>query len=89
MKTVHLIVTGKVQGVFYRASAKTVALALRLNGWVRNCADGTVEILVSGTDENVQEFIHWSKQGPAGAAVSGVAIREVAPVQLSKFEIRT
>lgn len=89
MKTVHLIVTGKVQGVFFRASAKDTALALHLNGWVKNCVDGSVEILVTGPDEGIQNFLNWSKHGPAGASVSGVAVTELAPVELSKFEIRT
>lgn len=89
MKTVHLIIKGKVQGVFFRASAKTAALALQLDGWVKNCADGSVEILVSGPDEALKKFISWCKHGPDGASVSHVAITETAPVQLSKFEIRT
>ncbi|HVG17227.1 MAG TPA: acylphosphatase [Chitinophagaceae bacterium] len=89
MKTFHLIASGKVQGVFYRDSAKATAQALDLNGWVKNCKNGDVEILVSGPEREVSQFIEWCKAGPANASVTGLTINEVDPVPLSRFEIRT
>lgn len=65
-----------------------MALSLNLYGWVKNCGDGSVEMLVSGPVDSVQQFISWSKRGPAEALVADVAITEVPPVPLEKFEIR-
>lgn len=76
MKTVHLLIKGNVQGVFYRASARTVAGKLKLCGWIKNTASGDVEAIVSGTANNVDEFITWSKNGPDKAEVNEVVITE-------------
>lgn len=76
MRTVQLRVTGKVQGVFYRATAREVAEGLGLQGWVRNCADGAVEALASGPDEAVAAFIDWCHRGPEKARVTGVEVVE-------------
>ncbi|MBE7174113.1 MAG: acylphosphatase [Williamsia sp.] len=72
MATVHLIVKGRVQGVFYRASAKKMADKTGITGKVRNREDGDVEIWATGTEERLQEFIAWCKEGPSGAQVSAV-----------------
>ena len=56
MPTVHLLIKGKVQGVFYRASAKEKAGGLKLTGWVKNTPAGDVEAVASSTEENVKEF---------------------------------
>ena len=65
-------VFGKVQGVFYRASAKTKADDLKLMGWVRNEADGSVMIEVEGADERITEMIKWCKEGPPFSRVDDV-----------------
>ena len=75
MSTVHLLIKGKVQGVFYRATAKDVAEELQLTGWVKNTGDGHVEAIATGTDEQLQQFIDWCKQGPPRAVVTDVEIR--------------
>ena len=72
MKAVKLIVHGLVQGVFYRQSTPEKARSLNLNGTVRNCNDGTVEIFVEGEESAVDELVLWSKKGPAGARVTMV-----------------
>jgi acylphosphatase len=72
MKTVHLLVRGKVQGVYYRASAKQVADQLDLRGWVRNTPEGHVEIVASGSGINVDRFIEWCWRGPSSADVKEV-----------------
>jgi len=74
MKTTHLLISGKVQGVFYRASAKKIADQFELKGWIRNRPDGNVEALVQGNDDAVNRFIAWCKKGPDGALVSSVQV---------------
>ncbi|RYZ19798.1 MAG: acylphosphatase [Chitinophagaceae bacterium] len=89
MRTVFLRITGKVQGVFYRATAQEVAEELGLRGWVRNCPDGTVEALATGPAEKIDSFIKWCRRGPEKAVVDNVAISESdEPVMGSGFEVR-
>ncbi|MDR3473654.1 MAG: acylphosphatase [Devosia sp.] len=74
MKAVRVIVRGRVQGVGYRAWLEVAAGARRLDGWVRNRRDGTVEAVVSGPDEAVEEILAALWQGPPAALVSEVEI---------------
>ncbi|HEV7985946.1 MAG TPA: acylphosphatase [Steroidobacteraceae bacterium] len=67
------LVSGRVQGVFYRASAAERARAVGITGHARNLPDGRVEVLVCGSDAAVDEFIAWLWIGPAAAKVSEVA----------------
>lgn len=73
----HLNISGSVQGVFYRVSAKDEADKLMLKGWVKNNDEGQVEIEVQGGEKNVQEFIDWCKKGPDGAEVQDVEITKL------------
>ena len=87
--TLHIIVKGKVQGVFYRASAKKAALALGLTGWVRNTPEGHVEIMAYGPEKQLNEFMEWCKEGPPAAKVKEVHTAVVeSPPQLNDFVIR-
>lgn len=72
MPTVHLLIKGKVQGVFYRVSARETAEKLQIKGWVKNTDSGDVEAIATGTNQQLQEFIAWCKQGPQRAVVSEV-----------------
>ena len=72
MPTVHLIITGKVQGVFYRATAKSVADNIGISGKVQNMQGGEVEIWASGTEEQLQRIITWCHEGSSGAHVDEV-----------------
>ncbi|MBV6647937.1 MAG: acylphosphatase [Cyclobacteriaceae bacterium] len=83
MKTLQLTCKGKVQGVFYRASAKTEAERLGLTGWVRNKSNGDVEIVVTGNESILDVFVSWCKQGPPLARVSEISIEDL---QLQKFD---
>lgn len=74
MTTTHLLISGKVQGVFYRASAKKMADQLGVKGWIRNKPDGNVEAMVQGDDNILNRFIAWCKTGPNGARVSSVQV---------------
>ena len=74
MATAHLVVRGRVQGVFYRHSTRERAKELGLSGWVRNLLDGTVEVEVSGKREAVDKLIQWCKSGPPSARVEAVDV---------------
>jgi acylphosphatase len=76
MNTYHLRITGKVQGVWYRASAKDQALSLGLKGKVWNEPDGAVGVLVQGDDDQIKRFIEWCKEGPMLAEVNEVIVNE-------------
>ena len=72
--TAHLTVKGKVQGVFYRVSAKKAADRFGITGWVKNTPAGNVEIMASGEREKLDRFIRWCKEGPPEARVTEVVI---------------
>lgn len=73
-KQVHAYISGRVQGVFFRASAAHVARLWRLGGFARNLPDGRVEVVVEGEEEQVNEMIAWCHAGPAGAHVEDVDV---------------
>ncbi|HWP23421.1 MAG TPA: acylphosphatase [Candidatus Binatia bacterium] len=75
----HLKISGRVQGVYYRASTLQQAQRLGLTGWVRNCPDGSVEAVAEGPRHKIDELIAWCKNGPPGARVAEVAVRWEAP----------
>jgi acylphosphatase len=76
MRRVHLIVYGRVQGVFFRHNTKKIADKLNLKGWVRNNPDDTVEIVAEGNDDAIDKLINWCRKGPIGAKVEKVEIKE-------------
>jgi len=87
MPTVHLIIKGRVQGVFFRATAKDVADETGVVGWVKNTKEGHVEIMASGKEEALQKFIAWCKIGPQKAIVNDVATRRVEEKKFKNFQI--
>jgi len=70
----HVFISGRVQGVFYRASTKNMAEQLGLKGWVRNTSDGLVEALFEGEETAVKDMISWCHKGPRSAEVSDVTV---------------
>ena len=72
MKRLYAWVQGFVQGVGYRVFAQSEAQRLGLSGYVRNCADGTVEVVAEGEEDALQEFLHALQRGPLGARVQRV-----------------
>jgi acylphosphatase len=86
--TRQLIIHGKVQGVYYRASAQNEALKLKLHGWVRNLAGGEVEALVSGPPDAVDAFIDWARQGPPAARVDRIEIAAADAPEPGLFFLR-
>ena len=87
MKTIRLIVKGKVQGVFFRATAKDIADELGVKGWVRNLPDRNVEIRATATEESLQKFNEWCKQGPPKAKVDEVIVEELVLEEFNSFRI--
>lgn len=89
MKTIHVIVEGRVQGVCFRDYTCRQARRLKLSGWVRNKDDGTVEALFSGADSDMTVMLEWLWQGSPGSRVEAVRNRDVTPEKDSTtFEIR-
>lgn len=76
MKKNHVIIEGKVQGVFFRANMQQVARSLGLTGWVRNLPDGRVEAVVEGAENNMAAMLDWCRQGPPYAVVRHVEVTE-------------
>lgn len=74
MKQVHLIISGHVQGIFFRASAQSAARKLQVSGFAKNLADGSVEVVAEGEETLLNRFIDWSRKGPPGARVENVSI---------------
>jgi len=84
----HVRVTGRVQGVFFRAWAQEQARALGVAGWVRNCPDGRVEAHVEGEEGAVEAMIARLRSGPPAARVEDLRIWEVEPCEFDGFEVR-
>ena len=76
MRTVHVIIAGRVQGVGYRAWTEDEAVARGLRGWVRNRRDGTVEAVFSGKDADVDDMLEACRQGPDMAAVTRLDVSD-------------
>ncbi len=87
MKRYNIKVTGRVQGVFYRNTARQEAVRLGLNGLARNEPDGSVYIEAEGEESSLKEFLAWCHDGPQLASVTEVEISEAAPVGHKGFEI--
>lgn len=89
MKTLHVNVSGRVQGVFYRDYTQRQAESLSINGWIRNMPDGSVEAIISGKDSDVDKMVEWFHEGSPLSNVTAVHVEEVFPTEkLTGFEIR-
>lgn len=75
LKRIEIVVRGRVQGVYYRASAQREARQYGLTGWVKNRSDGSVEMVVEGEEDAVKDFLAWAQQGPSTARVEKVETR--------------
>ena len=84
----HYYISGKVQGVWFRASTQSEAQKLGLTGWVKNLPDGRVEVLACGTVDQCTQLLTWLKNGPPLAQVTEVIVEEVKPEDFSKFDVR-
>lgn len=85
----HMLITGRVQGVWYRASTRARALELGLTGWVRNLRDGRVEALAEGPEHQLEALLAWCHDGPMLAKVSGIEATWAEPTgEYASFETR-
>jgi acylphosphatase len=87
VRTVHVMISGRVQGVGYRAWAADEATALGLSGWVRNRRDGGVEAIFSGTEADVEAMIAACSGGPRLAAVRAVDVHERDLAEAGAFRV--
>ena len=86
---IKLRVTGRVQGVYYRASTQERARNLGLSGWIRNTRDGAVELEAEGPASAIEKLVEWCRQGPPAARVRDVEIDSLEPVgESTGFQIR-
>lgn len=85
---VRAVVHGRVQGVFYRDSCRDEARRLGVRGWVRNRADGTVEVVAEGRRERVDQFLTWCRHGPPRATVTGLDVTDEVPAAERSFIVR-
>jgi len=86
LTTLHLVIHGRVQGVFFRDSMRREAQLLAVTGWVRNTADGAVEAMVQGEKPALDRIVQWAHRGPAHAQVSKVEV-EAGSGAFHQFEI--
>jgi len=80
----HLIIEGRVQGVWFRDSTRNEATRLNCTGWVKNRFDGSVELVAEGSQEEVKKLIEWCHHGPPGARVT--MVHEIKEDYTGKFE---
>ena len=87
-KAVHLLISGRVQGVFYRYTAQKIATRLNLRGWVKNLPNGKVESIAIGSPSAVDTFIAWCQEVPPGAIVTDVEIEPLSsPPDVDGFSV--
>ena len=88
MQRIHLIITGRVQGVFFRASAQAAAVKEGVSGWVKNLANGQVETVAEGEKTALQAYVSWCRNGPPAANVTDVTVSlEKAIGEFKGFQI--
>ncbi|MDY6768652.1 MAG: acylphosphatase [Candidatus Nanohaloarchaea archaeon] len=88
MQRAHVHVSGKVQGVFFRATTRDKARELGVNGWVRNLPDGRVEAVFEGEQEKVEKMLQFCHEGPDAARVENVEVEDEEPEGIDGFEVR-
>lgn len=87
MATLHIKIEGKVQGVFFRATARKVAEGFSITGKVRNTEDGSVEVWATGPEAQLDRFLAWCRKGPEGARVEAVHAEDAGNLHFEGFEI--
>jgi acylphosphatase len=88
MKRARVVVSGAVQGVFFRTETRDRARSLGVAGWIRNVPDGTVEAAFEGDGERVGSMVEWCRRGPSGASVENVEVEWIEPEGEAGFSIR-
>jgi acylphosphatase len=84
----HVVVHGRVQGVFFRDTTRRMADSRGVAGWVRNTPEGSVEAVFEGEPDAVDELVRFAHEGPRGASVERVEVADEEPEDLTGFQIR-
>ncbi|MGH8119632.1 MAG: acylphosphatase [Gammaproteobacteria bacterium] len=87
-KTIHCYISGRVQGVFFRARTREQAMLFGVTGWVRNLPDGRVEVMASGEEGPVRLLQEWLQRGPDHARVLNVEMNEMPYQDFASFSVR-
>lgn len=87
METVHLLISGKVQGVFFRQAAARMAHTLDITGWIKNTKDAKVEAVITGKNDDVKTFIAWCQTGPDKAEVENVSVSKQPDAVFKNFDV--
>ena len=88
MKCIHLVVSGRVQGVFFRDNTRRKAIALGLKGYAKNLPDRNVEVVAEGKEDKLKELIEFIRKGPGVAMTENIEITRKEPENFKNFEIR-
>jgi len=89
MNTIHIIVSGRVQGVYFRAHTKKQAIKQGITGFVRNKEDGSVEIVACANQQSLDSFVSWCNKGPLLAKVSNMLVNDHSTIEsFTQFKIR-
>jgi len=88
LRTVHCVIAGRVQGVGFRAATRHAAMTLGLSGWVRNLADGRVELVATGDPSQIERLVAWLADGPPAAEVNAVDVVVAITTPFDDFQIR-
>jgi acylphosphatase len=88
VRRVRILVSGRVQGVFFRQRTIRLARSADCAGWVRNLDDGRLEAVFEGTHEAVERMVAWCRSGPEQAVVESIEVLEEDPEELEGFEVR-
>ena len=83
----HFIITGRVQGVFFRAKAQEKAQELNLTGWIKNCEGGSVEAHAEGTEKKLDTLEKWMQEGPPASHVKDVEAKSIKEEHFGTFEV--
>ncbi len=84
----RVVVSGRVQGVFFRSTCRDRARRLGVAGWVRNTTDGMVEVWAEGAPAQVDELVRWCRDGPGHAEVDGLDVHDESPTGAVAFHVR-
>ena len=84
----RVLVSGRVQGVYFRGTCRQLAVRRGVRGWVRNLPDGRVEAVFEGQPDDVQHLVDWARHGPRAAVVADVSVQPEPPEGLGAFQIR-
>ena len=89
VKSMYLVISGRVQGVGFRYFVRQKALEMQISGWVKNTSDGKLEIEAEGENQNLDAFIEWMRIGPSRAIIRSFSNSEITPIRnFTNFIIR-